>query len=236
MTSETPPGSRAATLDRYRERYESGVYERENTLALYDSYLSRIEPSFTLVKLVEAALRRRTPARILDIGCGDAGALGELRTRFGRSIRALGIDLVPPPDGRLDEFVSGDAAGAGLPAECDLILSFRALHEIGRPLEMIEQVLQSLTTGGRAILSIRTMDTNRRPLCYAGIIDGEDLKGLEALAAGANPSPEGVHVLAHRATAEGTFQQKGEQESQRTRVHFLAGVDVLIERPHSVPS
>ena len=235
MTPGAPSDSRAAILDRYRQRYGSGVYERDNTLALYDSYLSRIEPSFTLVKLVEAALRRRTPARVLDIGCGDAGALGTLRTRFGRSICALGIDLVPPPEGRLDEFVTGDAAAAGLPSDCDLILSFRALHEVGRPLEMIEQVRGALTPGGRAILSIRTMDTNRRPLCYAGIIGGEDLKGLEALCSGETAALEGVHFLPRHATAEGMLRQDGEQEPQATSVRFLAGVDVLMERPEAVP-
>src|SRR5207249_8649920 len=140
--------SRTSYVDDLRRLYASGLKERENDLARYDAYLSNMRANSSLTGLVREVLDHQPLARVLDVGCGDAGALCALAEQFPGRVDAMGLDLVPP-DAPGVRPLAGDALRTPLPEECDLVLSFRALHEIGQIDTIVPKVARALAPRGR---------------------------------------------------------------------------------------
>ncbi len=127
----------------------------ENTLDLYNTFMHNLGLDEPLEDLIEKNLDKGHAFRVLDIGCGNAGALRDLKHRFDKRVHTIGVDLQTPallPD----EFIQADAARSPLPANLGLIVSFRALHEIGHVQTILRQTAAALAPRGRAILAIRT--------------------------------------------------------------------------------
>lgn len=155
------------------------LVDRSNSLQKYDFFLKNMQAKTTIEKEVENVIQRKSIARILDLGCGQAGALKELKQKFGEKVFVAGIDLVKT-DG-LDEFVQGDAVFVDFPQNIDLIFSFRAMHEF-RPLEKVfEKICGSLCTGGKAFLSVRCQQFTSQGLFFHGNMTGQDLDFLKKI-------------------------------------------------------
>ncbi|MDP2666799.1 MAG: class I SAM-dependent methyltransferase [Candidatus Diapherotrites archaeon] len=139
---------------KYLALYEQDVIVRDNTLSLYDTFLRNMGESKTLIQIIQDLLKEKKRIRLLDIGCGNAQVLHELKTHFGDRVHTMGVDLLPPfyPP---DEFLQGDVHELPLPLECDLILSFRALHEMGNLPSLLPRIARALGKGGKAYLWVR---------------------------------------------------------------------------------
>lgn len=151
--------------------------DRANSLQKYGFFLKNMGLEQNLQELVQDIIQEKGHAKILDIGCGEAGALKELKTLFGKQITIIGIDALPVTD--LDEFVQGDAVKAVFPKNCDLILSFRALHEIAHIETVFGKISESLAAGGRAFLSIRCQQEVGGKIFFHGNLLKKDLVFLE---------------------------------------------------------
>lgn len=161
MNGELTGSDPAAFVDSVRKFYSTGGRDVENSIDSYDRYLRSMGPGLSLDGLITGVLKHHTPCRLLDLGCGNAGMLAGLVKKYGSRIEAHGLDLVPPavvPRGV--RFRGGDAAAAALPEDCDIILSFRALHEIGRVDDVLFRIAPALGPGGRAFLSFRIAELN----------------------------------------------------------------------------
>jgi ubiquinone/menaquinone biosynthesis C-methylase UbiE len=101
-------------------------------------------------------------AQVADIGCGGGQALTVLAARFPRSSftgydideDALQIGRVRVAESGLDnvQFVWGDAAGLDLGHSMDLVLAVDAIHDQGRPEDVLRSVLRSLRPTGAFIM------------------------------------------------------------------------------------
>ncbi len=151
--------------------------DRSNSLQKYNFFLKNMGLEQTLQELVQEIIQEKGSAKIFDIGCGEAGVLKELKTLFGKQITVSGIDAIPVTG--LDEFVQGDAAKAVFPKNCDLIVSFRALHEIGHLEKVFGKISESLSFGGRAFLSIRCQQEMGGKIFFHGNLTQNDLDFLE---------------------------------------------------------
>lgn len=174
----------SSPADKYREKYSQGVILRDHTLNLYNQFLENLGEKQTLEHIVERILARKSVCRILDVGCGNANALRALKELFGEHIYTLGIDLLPPDDKQnVDEFLEGDIHDVPIPHACDLVLSFRALHEMGNLLKLVPKLAHSLAPGGRAYLWIRIRDAHEGTPQFVGEMNGNEERVLHALAA-----------------------------------------------------
>lgn len=167
----------------YKEKYAQGVIRRDHSLELYDQFLANLGEKQPLEQLVHRVLRRKTPCRILDIGCGEGNALAKLKELYGERIHTAGIDLIPLTHKKnVDEFVEGDVHEAALPIDCDIILSFRSLHEMGGLKTLIPKLAHSLAKGGRAYLWIRMRDASEGNPEFVGEMNEQEEKDLHSLA------------------------------------------------------
>lgn len=109
-----------------------------------------------LVPGLQAALR--TGIDVLDVGCGQAGALRRLAETYPHS-RFVGLDLSPEAvaDGQaraaaagLDNLrlAVGDVAQMEDGARFDLVTAFDAIHDQARPGRVLERVHAALRPGG----------------------------------------------------------------------------------------
>ena len=138
-----------------RKKYSLGIVDMQQSLAEYDRVLSQIAKGKTIKALVETVLQKKKCARLLDLGCGSGQAMAELKKLFGEKVFCIGIDLVEPESNGFDLFLLGDAVEMGLPANIDLLFSFRALHEAGETEKVFQKICACLAEGGRAFLSVR---------------------------------------------------------------------------------
>ncbi|MDO8625046.1 MAG: class I SAM-dependent methyltransferase [Candidatus Diapherotrites archaeon] len=151
--------NRDQSTENYREKYGLGVIDRDNSLAKYDAFLANMGERITLAQIVEQHIKQQKTdkkiVRILDIGCGTGGALREIKEKFSDRIETIGIDLLPCQASGIDRCIAGDAWTVDFPADCDVVFSFRALHEIGHCPDLLEKICASLAAGGTALLSFR---------------------------------------------------------------------------------
>jgi len=148
---------RPETVKKYIDKYSLGVVEIENSLEQYNSYLRNMGIDEPVEKLIEKRLSEKVFVKIMDVGCGNGGFLSDIKKVFEDSVHTIGVDLLAA-EKHPDEMVIGDALELQFPPEVDFIFSFRSMHEIGEPEKMIAKIYNSLSAGGRAFLSIRTMD------------------------------------------------------------------------------
>lgn len=101
------------------------------------------------------SLRNRPPARILDLGCGDA--------RLARRLRSLGhhvtgVDVIKPdePDS-LDDFVEADldqGIPAGVGRDFDCVLLVDVVAHLRDPGALLREAAEHLTPGGSITVSV----------------------------------------------------------------------------------
>ena len=147
------------------------AYEKDtgNSLEMYNKFLSNVGEKKTLQQLVESIIKRKGKAVVLDVGCGNAGALAELKKIYNSKIEVRGIDLEgldADEKSKVDVFVGGDFLEKKLPQKNDLVFSFRSLHEVGEIEKIVSKIEQSLAPLGKAVLLIRVRDEN-------GALEGE---------------------------------------------------------------
>lgn len=223
--------SRAAYLAHLEQLYGLGIKERENDCAAYDLYLDLMQPGTTLRGLLDETLAAQPLARLLDIGCGDAGMLRELCTVYGERLEAHGADLVPPADAAPVHAIGGDVLRAALPANCDLIVSFRALHEIGALDTMIPKLARLLAKGGRAFLSIRIAEFVDGRVEPQGSIVPRDVQWLKTTATAGMVAGVRLRVASVNAQAEVTLPLEPGAAPTTQEFAYLRGVNVFLHRP-----
>ncbi len=170
-------------IHHYVEKYSLGVILRDNTLNEYNTFLRNLGEHSSLEKIAAEYVKRKGSCRILDIGCGNGQALHELKQHVSSLVHTIGIDLLPLHDHRmLDQFVQGNVHDVPLPSECDIIVSFRALHEIGSLEQLLPRVTRALGKSGRAYLWIRFRKMVDGTICWEGEMNEREEKYLQTLA------------------------------------------------------
>lgn len=101
-------------------------------------------------------------AQLVDIGCGGGKALAILAERFPRSTfigydidaAALDIGRNRASTGSLENlrFVAGDAAEIDLGQSVDVVIAVDAIHDQGRPQDVLAAVVRSLRPGGTFVM------------------------------------------------------------------------------------
>jgi trans-aconitate methyltransferase len=167
---------------KYTEMYNLGVIIRDHALNDYNTFLSHLGETKTLPQLVEEVLARKKQCRVFDIGCGNGQALAELKMQFGKRVHVAGIDLIPCTS-KLDEFMQGDAVEWDWPRHEDLIVSFRAAHEMGNLSKILTKILANLTPGGKAFIWVRIKENVTGKPKYLGEMTVEEEAFLQKLAA-----------------------------------------------------
>ena len=153
--------------------------DRSNSIQKYNFFLKNMQAETTLEKEVEDFLKKKKVVRILDLGCGKAQALKELKEKFGSKVFIAGIDLVKT-DG-LDEFFEASALEASFPKNIDLVVSFRAMHFFS-PLDVVfEKISGCLAKGGKAFLSVRCQQFVGSSLLFHGNLNAKDLDFLKKI-------------------------------------------------------
>lgn len=200
-------------IQKYLDRYSLGILDRSNSLELYDSFLKNQGENRGLKPIVQGLLRKKPMIRIFEIGCGTGGALLELKRLFRERVIVMGNDLLPCEEPELDESLSGDALEIDFPQECDLVFSFRAMHEIGHTGEIVEKVCECLSSQGLALLSIRIAASENGQKIFLGEMTSEDEQFLTEL-------PNKLQ----------TCRVEKRFFSDPTDSHVLAGVFIRIEK------
>jgi SAM-dependent methyltransferase len=178
---------------KYRKRYRQGVINRDNDLKTYNHFLMTLGEFISLEQLVGMANMRKDVCRILDIGCGNAQALGMLKKEFGPRVFVSGIDLLPPAV-ELDGFIEGNIHAVNFPKKFDLIISFRSLHEMGGLENLIPKIASSLAPKGRAYLWIRIREIVSGKPIFTGEMNEKEEAFLFSLSS--QRELHGVKILA----------------------------------------
>ncbi|MDO8428302.1 MAG: methyltransferase domain-containing protein [Candidatus Diapherotrites archaeon] len=163
------------------EKYAYGILTRNNSLREYEFFLSNISSELSLQELIKEFLKTRKKVRLLDLGSGEGQALKELKNLFKNQIETIGMDLLNSPKENFDRFILGNILEKEFPKECDIILGFRSLHEIGNIEKNLEKISQALKIGGLAFLSIRIQDSHNGVMQWIGKIIEQDLKFLQKI-------------------------------------------------------
>lgn len=221
----SPPdsiGSSEVRARKYREKYAQGVIIRDNDLSTYNQFLHNLGENKTLLEIVRTILQRKKSCRVLDVGCGNANALHELKQHAGMGVYTMGIDLLPLEHASyVDEFIQGDVHESPIPGACDLIVSFRALHEMGGFAVLLPRLAHALAPGGRAYLWVRAREYANGGPAFVGEMNPLEEKALTSLAE--KSILDGCKVMV-RPVAQHV------EEGPRAQ-SFVAGYAVLLFRP-----
>lgn len=194
-------------------KYE--LTDRANSLQKYNFFLKNMGAQETLEEMVQQIIDEKKKAKIFDIGCGEAGALKELKQLFGKKVTVCGADAIKTTG--LDEFVFGNAAKKSFPAKCELVISFRALHEIANLKTVFEKISKSLSTGGLVILSIRLQQQVGERIFFHGNLTQADMDFLGEIEK--IEEFKGLKVLVIKI-----WQKHGEQDSVSGANVFLSKI------------
>lgn len=206
---------------KYLARYSQGVILRDNSLREYNAFLRNLDENTPLEKLAAQYIQKYGKCRVLDVGCGNGQALHELKQHVGSLVHTLGIDLLPLSNPRmLDEFVEGDVHEVPIPQNCHIILSFRALHEMGSLDALLPKLASALAPGGRAYLWVRMREWIENRIHLVGEMSEQEEKSL--LQMGQQKDLHGAKILVE------PFEQTIGDESRH--VSFVAGYAVLLFR------
>ncbi|MDO8628006.1 MAG: hypothetical protein Q7K42_06065, partial [Candidatus Diapherotrites archaeon] len=77
---------RKKVLQKYLEKYSSGVFVEDQSLGLYEKFFQKIFENDSLQEIVEKKIHAKKPTKIFDIGCGNAEALRELKYTYLKDI------------------------------------------------------------------------------------------------------------------------------------------------------
>jgi SAM-dependent methyltransferase len=212
---------------KYVERYSQGVILRDNSLREYNHFLRNLGEKTPLEKIAAEYIQKNGQCRVLDIGCGNGQALHELKQHVGSLVHTMGVDLLPLHDAvSLDEFTQGDALDTPFPANCHLIVSFRALHEMGHFSTLLPRIAQSVARGGRAYLWIRMRDTFNGRLEWVGEMNAKEEEYLRALVVDSLRELNGCKVLVEPVLVPAPIQRENDP-----REMIAGGYVVLLMRP-----
>ncbi len=105
-----------------------------------------------------AALSKRPPSRILDLGC-SGGLLSERMRRLGHHVTSVDVVELPEIHDRVDTFIRADL-DQGLPAEVselgpyDVAVCADVLEHVREPEQLLEQIRELLVPRGQLIASV----------------------------------------------------------------------------------
>jgi glycosyltransferase involved in cell wall biosynthesis len=101
-------------------------------------------------------LERRSPIRILDLGCAD-GRLGERLRACGHEVTGVDVSKADGVGDRLNAFIEANL-DEGIPAEVgrdyDVVLAADVLEHVRRPGRLLEQAQQTLQPRGTVVASV----------------------------------------------------------------------------------
>jgi SAM-dependent methyltransferase len=111
--------------------------------------------------LVRALRRDPLPiGSVLDIGCGYGGVLREVQRKLG--VRAVGVDLRPPPANGLPfPILRADAVRDPLP-QCDVAVSLHTAHHLEE-----RELIELIRNAGKSCRRFVLIDLVRHPLPLA---------------------------------------------------------------------
>ena len=206
------------------------LLDREAGLTGYELYFRSMELGFGLREAIEKKLRTCHKIRLFDIGCGKATALRELKEIFGEKIFTIGLDAIKEKEHGIDEFIAANALQTEFPKNCDVVVSFRAMHEMGNCKKTMEKIEKSLKKGGEAFLSIRCQEFKENRIQNLGKITKTDIDFLlETLRKKRFNSlkAEGNHVP---MLLQGIVVDKKTGEKSIGAVEYIAGVNVFLKK------
>ena len=105
-----------------------------------------------------AALSKRPPSRILDLGC-SGGLLSEQMRRLGHHVTSVDVVELPEIHDRVDRFIRADL-DQGLPDEFarvrpyDVAVCADVLEHVREPEQLLEQIREVLVPRGALIASV----------------------------------------------------------------------------------
>lgn len=225
----TPP--RATYLAHLEQLYGLGIKERENDVAAYDHYLGAMQPGLSWRGAVDTILAAQPRARLFDIGCGDAGALRTLAAEYGDRVDAHGCDLVTPEDTAPVHLLRGDALRAPFPPSCDLIVSFRALHEIGHLDTLVPKVARALARGGLAFLSVRIAEFVAGRIEPQGSITPRDVQWIRTTAAMGLVAGSRLRVVEVTGVATASLPLAPGDAPAEQEFAYVRGMNLFLARP-----
>ena len=158
-------------------KYE--ITDRRNSLQKYNFFLKNMSAKTTMQELVTEILKEKKVVKVFDLGCGEGSALKELKKEFGKKIVVFGMDLLETNG--LDEFVKGDANKVTFPKNCDLVFSFRVLHEIANLEKNFEKLSNCMTKKAKAFLSIRVQQQISNKIVFHENLEKKDLEFLQKI-------------------------------------------------------
>ena len=203
--------------------------DRENSLESYNIYLKNSGFNKTLEELVESIAKRKVTPVVLDIGCGNAGALNELKKLFGGKVIVKGIDLMPA-EKKIDEFIQGSIIEEPLPRENDLVVSFRVLHEVGNIEKALSKIAECLAPLGKAVLSIRCQGFEGNKVKFLGRMTNQDLEFLQKITKKKRFNGVKVKGKEARISMTGLFFDQKTKNSAPGKLGFVSGFGVLLEK------
>ena len=109
----------------------------------------------------------------------NGGALTELKKGFGEKVTVCGVDVLQSAG--LDEFVQGDANKVSFPQNCDLVISFRTLHEIANLEKIFEKLSFCMVKGAKGFLSIRCQQQIGKKTVFHGNLRQKDFDFLRKI-------------------------------------------------------
>ncbi|MFH0970679.1 MAG: class I SAM-dependent methyltransferase [Candidatus Diapherotrites archaeon] len=206
---------------KYKEKYAQGVIIRDHSLEEYNRFLHTAGENQTIEKIIHRILRRKETCQLLDIGCGNGNALHTLKKLYHSRLITIGMDLIPPQQMEgIDTFIEGDVHAQTIPTECDLILSFRALHEMGKIAHLLSRIGESLSKGGRAYAWIRMRDRIGGKTVFLGEMNETEEKELISFS-----SKQHAH---YRVLCNPSIMPIKEKETSST---FIAGYSIMLYAP-----
>lgn len=205
-----------------------GLFDRSNSIEKYDFFLKNMGAKTTLEKEVEKALKRKQTARVLDIGCGEAGALLGLKQKFGPGVHTTGIDLLDAEN--LDEFIKGNASEVNFPKDIDLAVSFRAMHLFHPLKKVFESACKSLAPQGKAFFSVRCQQIVGGQLLFHGNLSSTDLSFLKQIAKDGKFSGAAIKAVEVKEPKEVIIMNPQTGEKKKAILEILHGMNFFIEK------
>jgi len=109
---------------------------------------------------------KENPFKVLDLGCGNAKALRQLKDRFKDRINVVGYNLAEPEDVSfedLDRHLTGEITSVNPHEGYDLIYSRKgAFNHTHLPITTLEKVVKWMKPGGIAILQRDNLNLERK--------------------------------------------------------------------------
>lgn len=206
-------------------KYE--LLDRQAEFADYEFFFRNMNFGLGLEEAIKKHIEKKAKIRVFDLGCGAGNALAGLKRVFGSKVYSIGLDVLPATADGIDEFIQGNALEEKFPNSCDIIVSFRAMHEFGSMEKIIEKVCNSLTPSGKAFLSIRCQEYYNGKVRNLGKIKQKDIEFLHSgIKKGSLFGLKAVGNTVPIILRQGLLNSKGKSGPKS----YVAGINLLIEK------